>query len=156
MTYIRPPNTVLAGKALKQTPSPNPLSPAGVLPVILESEVATTGSLGVVQVGNGLSITPDGVLSATGGSGSLCSVKLVTADYTALNSDCYIGAKKKDIEIKLPAGVVGKQYIVKNQVSGQIEVKTTNGEKIDNSSSKTLGTDDSLTVIFDGSRWNVI
>lgn len=157
MTYLRPPNTVLAGKALKQTPPPNPLDPAGVIPVTLEAEIATTNSLGVVQVGSGLSITPDGILSAIGGSNSCsCNVTLINDDYTVLNDDCYIGATKKDIDIKLPPGVVGKLYIIKNQVSGNIKVKGSNGQKIDSNSDVTLGTNDSLTVVFDGSRWNVI
>ena len=63
MTYIRPPNTVLAGQALKQNPPPSPLAPAGVLPVTLDAEIATTSSLGVVQIGNNISVTPEGVIS---------------------------------------------------------------------------------------------
>jgi hypothetical protein len=156
MAYNRQPQTVLAGTALKQNPSPTIVTPAGVIPVTLDAEIATTASLGVVQVGSGLAITPAGLLSATGSSSGVVNVVLVSFDYTVKPTDYYIGATKKDIDITLPLGVTGKIYVIKNQVSGSIQVKTTAGQKIDNSSSKTLGTDDSLTVIFDGSRWNVI
>lgn len=157
MTYLRLPNSKLPGRALSQTPTAN--GDAGILPLTLDVDIATTSSLGVVQVGNGLSITPEGVLSANGGGGGdSCSynVTLVNVDYTAFSNDCYIGATKKDIDIKLPPGVVGKLYIIKNQVSGNIKVKSSNGQKIDNNTDVTLGTNDSLTVVFDGSRWNVI
>lgn len=69
MAYNRLPQTVLAGMALKQNPPPSIIQPAGIVPVTLDAEIATTTSLGVVQVGSGLSITVAGVLSATGGSG---------------------------------------------------------------------------------------
>lgn len=158
MAYNRLPQTVLAGMALKQNPPPNAIQPAGIIPVTLDAEIATTTSPGVVQVGSGLSITLAGVLSATGGSGDDCSVKvkLTSTDYTATADDCYIGATKKDIDITLPLGVTGKLYYIKNQISGSIKVKASGGQTIDSSSDKTLGIDSSLTVIFDGSRWNVV
>lgn len=157
MAYNRQPQTVLAGSALKQNPPPTIIQPAGIIPVTLDCEIATTTSLGVVQVGSGLAITLAGVLSATGG-GDNCAVKvkLTSTDYTATADDCYIGATKKDIDITLPLGVTGKLYYIKNQVSGNIKVKASGGQKIDSASDKTLGTDSSLTVIFDGSRWNVV
>jgi hypothetical protein len=85
-----------------------------------------------------------------GGSGK------IGLDYTATASDYYIGATKKDIDITLPLGIVGKVYIIKNQVSGNIEVKGTSGQKIDTASDKTLGTEASIIVVFDGTRWNII
>jgi hypothetical protein len=66
MSYTRPPNVVLAGQALIQSPPPSPTNPAGILPVTLDCAIATTSSLGVVKVGSGLSITPTGILSSTG------------------------------------------------------------------------------------------
>ncbi len=155
MAYNRQPQTVLAGTAIKQSPLPGTTSPGGIIPVTLDVDIATTTSLGVVQVGSGLSITPSGILSATGSSG-LINVKLTSVDYTALATDYYIGATKKDICITLPLGIVGKVYVIKNQVSGDIEVKGTSGQKIDTSSDKTLGTNNSMVVVFDGTRWNVI
>jgi hypothetical protein len=156
MAYNRQPQTVLAGTALKQNPPPSIVQPAGIIPVTLDADIATTTGLGVVQVGSGLSITPSGILSATGGSSSFINVTLTNVDYTATATDYYIGATKKDIDITLPLGIVGKVYVIKNQVSGNIEVKGTAGQKIDTSSTKTLGSDDSIIVVFDGARWNTI
>ena len=155
MAYNRQPQTVLAGMALTQNPPPNIVQPAGIIPVTLDVDIATTTSPGVVQVGGGLSITPGGILSATGGS-SLINIKLTSIDYTATTTDYYIGATKKDIDITLPLGITGKVYVIKNQVSGNIKVKATGGQKIDTSSDKTRGSEDGLVVVFDGTRWNVI
>lgn len=155
MAYNRPPQVTLAGVGLKQNPPSSAVQPPGIVPVTLDAEIATTTSPGIVQVGSGLAITPSGILSATGGS-SLINIKLTSIDYTATASDYFIGATKKDIDITLPLGITGKVYIIKNQVSGNIEVKCSGGQKIDTSSSKTLGTEDSLVVVFDGTRWNVI
>jgi len=155
MAYNRQPQTVLAGMALTQNPPPNIVQPAGIIPVTLDVDIATTTSPGVVQVGGGLSITPGGILSATGGN-NLINIKLTSIDYTATATDYYIGATKKDIDITLPLGITGKVYVIKNQVSGNIKVKATGGQKIDTSSDKTLGSEDSLVVVFDGTRWNVI
>lgn len=155
MAYNRQPQTVLAGSRLKQNPPPSVIQPAGIIPVTLDVDIATTTNLGVVQVGSGLSITPSGILSATGGS-SFINVTLTSTDYTATASDYYIGATKKEIDITLPLGITGKVYIIKNQVSGNIKVKASGSQKIDTASDKTLGTESSIIVVFDGTRWNTI
>jgi hypothetical protein len=155
MAYNRQPQTVLAGMALKQNPPSTAMQPAGIVPVTLDADIATIASLGVIQVGSGLSITPTGILSAIGGS-NLLSVKLTPISYTAVAGDYYIGAIKKDIEITLPLGIIGKVYIVKNQIDGNIKVKCTGIQTINSSLSKTLGTEDSIIVVFDGTRWNII
>ena len=163
MAYNRQPQTVLAGMALKQNPPPAVLQPAGIVTVTLDAEIATTTSLGVVQVGSGLSITPAGVLSATGGdSGCSVNVTLTTSNYTATADDCYIGATNSGddddnkITITLPVGVSGKLYYIKNQGLGSIKVQGTGGQTIDGSSSKTLGTNGSFIVVFAGNRWNIL
>jgi hypothetical protein len=156
MAYNRQPQTVLAGTGLKQNPPPTIVQPAGIVPVTLDANVATTTTLGVVQVGSGLAITPAGILSATGGSGSsLINVKLTSTNYTATATDYYIGATNKNITITLPVGVVGKVYVVKNQAEGSITVKGT-GQNIDTSGDKNLGSEASIIVVFDGTRWNII
>jgi len=155
MAYNRQPNVVLAGMGLKQSPPASTVTPPGIVPVTLDADIASTTSLGVIQVGTGLSITPAGVLSATGGGSSLLNVKLVAADYTATLDDYYIGATKKNITITFPKGVVGKVYIVKNQAEGNIKVKGT-GEDLDQSGDKTLGTEASLIAVFAGNRWNLV
>lgn len=179
MAYNRLPQTVLAGTALRQNPPPTIIQPAGIVPVTLNCEIATTSTLGVVQVGSGLAITPGGVLSATGSGHGCCSmnVYLTSRDYTATDDDCYIGANghhredddllnvannvvpvtpSHNIEITLPLGVTGKVYIVKNQDGGNVKVQGTAGQRIDTSSFKTLRSESSITVVFDGTRWNVI
>ena len=152
MSYTRPPASTLAGVALKQTPAP---STQALVPVVLDAEIATAGQLGVVQVGSGLSITPQGVLSATTSS-SLFAVKIITANYIAIANDYYIGAIKKDITITLPTGVTGKVYVVKNEENGEITVTGTAGQKIDGSISEKLSTNKSLMVIFNGTEWQSI
>ena len=154
MTYLRLPNSKLPGRALSQTPTAN--GDAGILPLTLDVDIATTTGLGVVQVGSGLSITPSGVLSTTSSSSSFINVTLTNVDYTATASDYYIGATKKEIDITLPLGITGKVYVIKNQATGNIKVKCSGGQTLDTSSSKTLGSESSIIVVFDGSRWNVI
>jgi hypothetical protein len=154
MTYLRLPNSKLPGRALSQTPTAN--GDAGILPLTLDVDIATDSSLGVVQVGSGLAITPLGVLSATNSGTDIITVTLTAVDYTALLTDYYIGATKKDIEITLPLGVVGKVYVIKNQAGGNIKVEGTAGQKLDTASSKTLGSESAIICVFDGTRWNII
>jgi hypothetical protein len=153
MTYQNTPRSVIAGAGLTQVPVSN--GEAGVQSVVLTSDIATTTSTGVVQVGSGLSVTPTGVLSVIG-SNDLISVKLTSVDYTALATDYYIGATKKGIDITLPLGIVGKVYVVKNQANGSIEVEGSGGQKLDTASDKTLGSESSIIVVFDGTRWNIV
>jgi hypothetical protein len=157
MAYNRPPQVTLAGVGLRQNPPPTVIQPAGIVPVTLDAEIATTTRLGVVQVGSGLAITPAGVLSATGGDdGCKVTVTLVNKNYTAESDDCYIGATEKSITVTLPKGVSGKIYYIKNQANGNITVKGTGAETIDGSSTKTLGTDGAIIVVFAGGRWNIL
>ena len=157
MAYNRQPQTVLAGTALKQNPLPTIIQPAGIVPVTIDANVATTTSLGVVQVGSGLSITPGGILSATGGSSNnFVTVKLTDFSYLVTNTDSYVGATSNNITITLPTGILGRVYYVKNQSSGNVKVQGTGGQTIDGSAFKTLGSNSGVMVVFDGSRWNIL
>ena len=157
MAYNRPPQVSLAGRAIKQKPPPTILQPAGIVPVVLDADIATDTSLGVVQVGSGLSITPEGVLSATGGSGSnFITVTLTATNYTVTSNDSYVGATNNNIVITLPAGILGRVYYVKNQSSGNIKVQGSGGETIDGSAFQTLGSNSGFMVVFDGARWNIL
>lgn len=156
MSYSRPPNVVVAGVGLVQNPSPSTVIPAGIVPVQVDAAIASTSTLGVVKVGSGLTVTPQGLLSATGGSSIIVNVTLTAVNYTALATDYYIGATKNGITITLPLGILGKVYYIKNQINGSITLKGSGGQTINNSSSKTLGDEDGLIVVFDGTRWNVI
>lgn len=55
----------VAGVGLAQSPVPNSVQ---ITPIQLDANIATTNSLGVVKIGSGISVTPDGTISATGGS----------------------------------------------------------------------------------------
>lgn len=157
MAYNRPPQVSLAGRAMKQNPPPTILQPAGIVPVVLDADIATTSSLGVVQVGSGLTITSEGVLSASGGGGSnFINVTLTATDYTVTSNDSYVGATNKNIVITLPAGILGRVYYVKNQGGGNIKVQGSGGETIDGSAFQTLGSNDGFMVVFDGARWNIL
>ena len=159
MTYSRPPNSLVGGMAVTVSPNSHPPGSAGVLFSTVSAHLATTSTPGVVQVGSGLSITPAGVLSATGSgpSGTFRgNVTLTSVNYTVLPTDFYIGATRNGITITLPPGVLGTVYIVKNQCTGNITLRASSGQTINNSSSKTLGDEDSVIVIFDGSRWNIV
>lgn len=155
MAYSRPP--VQPGRALKRTPSIPVESTAGVLDFALDADIATTTSLGVVQVGSGLSITPSGVLSAiNGGGNNFVTITLTAVSYTITATDSYVGATNNNIVITLPTGILGRVYYVKNQSGGNIKVQGTGGETIDGSAFQTLGSNSGFMVVFDGSRWNIL
>lgn len=158
MAYSRQPQVVIAnGGALKQFPLPGSTQPPGIVPVELEAKIATTSSLGVVEVGSGLSITPAGVLSATNqGASDFVNVTLTGINYTATATDLYVGATNNSITITLPKGILGRVYYIKNQVSGNIKVQGTGGETIDGSAFQTLGSNAGFIVVFDGTRWNIL
>lgn len=157
MAYSRPP--VQPGRALKRTPAIPSETTAGILDFKFDAEIATTTSLGVVQVGSGLAITPAGVLSATGGEDDCCKtvkVKLTNFNYVITKDDCYIGATNNNITLTLPKGILGKVYYIKNQVSGNIKVQGTNSETIDDNLFQTLGSNAGFILVFSGTRWNIL
>jgi len=158
MAYSRQPQVVIAnGGALKQTPLVSNQTPPGIVPVEIEALIATTTNLGVVQVGSGLSITPSGILSATGGgSSNFVNVTLTSVSYSVTADDSYVGATNNNITITLPLGVVGRVYYIKNQSSGNIKVQGSGGQTIDGLAFQTLGTNSGFMVVFDGSRWNIL
>ena len=156
MAYNRQPQTVLAGTALKQNPLPSVTQPAGIIPVTIEAEIATTTDLGVVQVGSGLSITPSGILSTTNSGNNFINVTLTAVSYLATATDSYIGATANLITITLPTGILGRVYYVKNQSAGNIRVQGTGGETIDGLLFQTLGSDSGFMLVFDGARWNIL
>ena len=156
MSYNRSPNTVLAGRGLKQSPSQNGVVPPGVVTVTVDADIATYTSLGLVQIGSGITVDDDGVISVSNQQSGFVAVELVDMNYNALQKDYYIGATKKNITITLPLGLVGKIFVVKNQSNGNVRVEGTLGETLDGSLFKTLGSESSLMAVFDGTRWNLI
>ena len=57
MAYIKPTEIIVNGRGLTSSAS----SATGISPVTLNVNTATTATLGIIQVGSGLSITPDGL-----------------------------------------------------------------------------------------------
>lgn len=163
MTYLRLPNSRLPGRALSQTPTAN--GDAGILPVTLDADIATTSSLGVVQVGSGLSITPEGILSANGGGGGMdCATTYVNRDYAVQPGDYYIGVVgdgSDPIAIVLPLATTECRIIViKDQRKGRadkIKVIAQLNNKIDGDSDVELQQPyESITVLGQGSAWWII
>lgn len=68
MSYQGLTSNVLSGTAIKQNPTGRPLRVPGNLNTTIDVDIASTGSVGVVQVGAGLAISPVGILSAVGNS----------------------------------------------------------------------------------------
>jgi hypothetical protein len=98
---------------------------------------------------------PLSILSALSG-GLFISTYLTEVNYTATETDVYIGATDEDVIITFPSGIPGKVYIVKNHSRGNIVVRGSAGQKLDSAGNKTLGSNASLIAVFDGSRWNLI
>jgi len=159
MAYIRPPNTIFAGVHLTSTPGAQPLDPAGVIPVTLSANVATATTLGVVVPGSGLGITANGVLFTTGITGANVTI-VTTTPYTASATDYFIGADVAGpSEIDLPASSTGTTYVIKD-VAGtantdHITVMATT--TIDGQTNAVIDINyASITVLFNGSEWNII
>ena len=55
----------IAGLALTQSPVPNSIE---VTPILLDVNIASTNSLGVVQIGSGIQVSETGVISAVSGN----------------------------------------------------------------------------------------
>ena len=77
MAYNRQPNVVLAGTALKQNPPASSVTPPGIIPVTLDADIATYTSLGVVQIGSGINVDANGVISVSNQQSGFVAVKLV-------------------------------------------------------------------------------
>ncbi len=118
MSYNRPPNSVIAGRALTQTPESDILNPAGVLPVILDANVATTSSLGVVQIGANITVSPSGVISVnslvgpTGNTGPTGADSTVTGPTGPTGDTGDIGPTGAASTVTGPTGATGADSTV--------------------------------------------
>ena len=84
------------------------------------------------------------------------NIKLTAVDYTITGIDEYIGATVAGIVITLPAGVQGRWYYIKNQVSGTVTVQCSGIDTIDGSAAKILHTNSGIMLVFDNVRWNIL
>ncbi len=163
MAYNRPPQVVIAGVALKQTPPPTVVQPAGIVPVVLDSAIATTTSLGVVQIGEGISVTPEGVISVNGSS-SGCNTILVGEDYECEADDCYIGVDSiGPVTISLPVDISnGHQIVIKAEMgppigNRKVTINTLDGSLIDGAPTFVLSVPyESVHLIRRGFAWHII
>lgn len=165
MAYTRTPNTVIAGKALNQTPQPVPLTPSGVLPVLLNANIATTTSPGVVIVGSNINVSNTGVISVTfPESRPGCNSRLITGDYTAALDDYYIGvllsaAATLTLPLDPPDCV---EYVIKLEFgepfgTKKLTIVASGANKIDDDTSITLTTPyQSVSLISRGNNWHII
>ena len=132
------------------------------------SSVTTTGP------NAGFTITNTGVLRLTSGTGislsgntgnvtisstgtSIINTYGANGSYTATANDDYIGVTNTPATITLPTGVTGTTYIIKNEnAGGSVTVQGTGGQKLDDSNTKTLNNNASLTVVFRAGQWRII
>lgn len=61
----------VAGVGLTQVPAPNSIE---ITPILLDVDVASTSNLGIVQIGSGINITPQGVISVSGSGGGTIGI----------------------------------------------------------------------------------
>ena len=118
---------------------------------------------GVVSLTAGSGITLSGAtgnitVSATGAD--LLNTIGVTSNYTATATDEYIGVNSTNlVTITLPAGVTGRQYIIKEERgtgTGKVNVQGTALETIDGSPFKQLTANASMSVVFRAGAWRII
>lgn len=123
--------------------------------------VTNTGVLSLTA-GPGISIssgTGNITISSTGAD--LISVVGVTANYTALATDEYIGVSSANaVTITLPTGIPGRVYTIKDefgQGSGKITIQPQTGQKIDGKTTYVIGVPyQSVSAVFRGTDWWLI
>jgi hypothetical protein len=84
------------------------------------------------------------------------NIKFTAVNYTLTDTDEYVGATASGITITLPAGVKGRWYYIKNQVTGTVTVQGTGTDSIDGSAAKILHTNSGIMLVFDNVRWNIL
>jgi hypothetical protein len=160
VAYTRTPNSVIAGVGLLQTPNPAPLTPSGILPVILDAKIASTTSLGVVQIGNNIQVTPEGVISVKDSHKCKRATKVISENYTAFESDYYIGVDStKAVVVTLPSTPhAGTELIIKVEMkppvgSRKVTIKTSDGSLIDGASSVVLQQSYEVVTLIYRNNW---
>lgn len=161
MAYVKLPNAKLPGRGLTQNPPPD-VDP-GIIPVTLDVDIATTTSLGIVIVGDGLEVTPDGVVSVVSTPAG-CNTILIGEDYGAESDDCYIGVNSPGpVTVSLPVDISdGHQIVVKAEMgpplgNRKVTITTIDGSFIDDSASILLSVPyESVHLIRRGFAWHII
>lgn len=84
-------------------------------------------------------------------------IVIVTDDYTARTNDRYIMVNQSTgtKTVTLPLSNTGKVFTIKAQTANQVDVASS--QNIDGASSKSITTQyDEITVVFDGTTWNIV
>lgn len=158
------------------------VSSAGVLNLTATTE-ATTGGAGSFTTSGGIyaakaiasGSTTDSTTTTTGGlliaggagisktlstTGRILTTSVKTTTYTITTSDHTIVCNSSSaFTLSLPSissASTGRQYIIKNKNTGQITLTASGSETIDGSVSVYLNQYESLTIVSDGTVWNVI
>lgn len=124
-------------------------------------KIANTGVLSLAA-GNGIQLSAStGNITVSSTGTSTINVVGVTADYTALATDQYIGVNSvAATTISLPAGLAGRTYIIKDehgQGSGKITIKPAATELIDGGATYIISVPyASIQVVFRGGQWRII
>jgi hypothetical protein len=92
----------------------------------------------------------------------IVTVTIISSDYQILPEDYFICVRSTSasIAVTLPAGVLGKTYIIKdcsgNSYTYPIIINTIINQTIDGNNNARINSDyGSTTIIFDGIDWNI-
>jgi len=105
---------------------------------------------------------PPGPPGPAGNPSPVAVTDVVTATYTALPTDYFLCVLTVGpVTITLPTGILGTVYIIKDcgglAATNPITVQGTGGQLIDGSATATINTNfGSITVLFDGTEWNIV
>jgi hypothetical protein len=120
------------------------------------ANVATTSSLGMVQIGSNITVDPSGVIDVTFPDSGVSTINVTQTTgptYLVALSDNYIGVYSSNpVNINLPAGVNGREYTIKDEFgigSGLITVVPNGVETIDGDTSAVINIPlGSITTVF--------
>lgn len=137
----------VSGKVTSGPATTFTVSNTGVLSVIAGAGISISGSTGNVTI------------SSTGAD--LINVYGTTTNYTAADTDEYIGVYSSSaITITLPIGVNGRVYYIKDeygQGSGKITIQPSAGEKVDGKTNYVIGVPyQCVSIVFRAGSWWII
>jgi hypothetical protein len=142
---------------------PSPYVPGGCPPIVDDRDLFINSNV-IGPPGPPGPSGPPGPQGPQGEPGSLADVPVTLIDeatYSPGATEYYLGViYDGSVTITLPAGTVGKVYVVKDAVgdanTNPITVVTT-GSTIDGQTSYILNTDwGSISLIYNGIEWNVV
>ncbi len=130
--------------------------------VLDDSEYSLAGAILTVTPDNGFADTSDEVLVfqhsfAITAEGFQSTYRAVTSTDTATAADHILGCSGTFTEALFSAaGLAGKELIIKNSGTGIITVDPDGSETIDEYTTVTLLPTESITIISDGTNWNIV